>query len=400
MRICFITTEFISESTDFDGGLANYIYKIAKTLITDGHEVQILLQSKRNERFTYEGISVQCVKVDFNNPIYKTVKKITKLNAALDWILGSYGLNKRLKQLSHEFKIDIVQYSSFRATALFRPRNIPTIVRLSSFHPYIGEAMGVKKGTIEDRFMTVLEQNAVKKATKVFGPSKVVADLMQIATKVNIEVIETPYLIPNITDEALHSVSNELKGKKYILFIGKLSKHKGADLISEIIYKLLSRNKELIFAFAGRDAGYKDIIISNSKEFSNRLLFLGRVDRENLFITIKNSLGVILPSKMDNLPNACIEAMSMGKIVVGTDGASFEQLITDGINGFLFENMNSDMLIEKIEKLVGMLEEDRNKIENKAIERIKLLDPQIILKQTLNLYDNAIKEFNKQNTTS
>jgi glycosyltransferase involved in cell wall biosynthesis len=38
---------------------------------------------------------------------------------------------------------------------------------------------------------------------------------------------------------------------------------------------------------------------------------------------------------IDNTPNSCLEAMGIGKVVIGTRGASFEELITDGVNGFL-----------------------------------------------------------------
>ncbi len=44
---------------------------------------------------------------------------------------------------------------------------------------------------------------------------------------------------------------------------------------------------------------------------------------------------LFLPSRIDNLTNTCIESMALGKVVIGTQGAIFEQLIEDGVNCFL-----------------------------------------------------------------
>jgi glycosyltransferase involved in cell wall biosynthesis len=51
---------------------------------------------------------------------------------------------------------------------------------------------------------------------------------------------------------------------------------------------------------------------------------------------------------IDNLPNACLEAMGLGKPVIGTTGASFEELITDGVNGFLVPPNDPEGLSEKM----------------------------------------------------
>lgn len=44
---------------------------------------------------------------------------------------------------------------------------------------------------------------------------------------------------------------------------------------------------------------------------------------------------ILMPSLSDNLPNSCAEAMSLGKIVIGTNGSSLEQFIENKKNGFL-----------------------------------------------------------------
>lgn len=57
---------------------------------------------------------------------------------------------------------------------------------------------------------------------------------------------------------------------------------------------------------------------------------------------------MVLPSRLDNFPNTCIEAMALGKVVVGTYKTSFEQLIDPNVSGLLCEHSNPQSLIKSI----------------------------------------------------
>ena len=45
--------------------------------------------------------------------------------------------------------------------------------------------------------------------------------------------------------------------------------------------------------------------------------------------------AAVLPSRFDNLPNSVIECLSLGVPVIGTDGASIDELVTSGRDGEL-----------------------------------------------------------------
>lgn len=389
MNICFITTEFVSEDSDFDGGLANYLFKISSALIREGHKVLVIVQSSENHRFEYEGIPVERVQVNFENKLLTFAKKVLKRGEDLDWLYGSYILNKRLKQINEQEKFDIVQYSSFRAIGFFRIKTVKAIVRLSSFHSYLLGKFDNEPLSKIDKKLAWLEQEAVKRADKVFAPSNVIAQAMSKATGVDIKVIETLYETPKIQAPILSDEYKYLEGKKFLLFVGKLNGVKGAVTIAESIYRILAFYKDINFVFAGRDAGCKQMIIDNSKEYSDRLIFLDRVPKNDLYEIMKLSYGLVLPSQIDNLPNACIEAMSLGKIVIGTDGASFEQLITNNESGYLIKRANSDDLVQKVGMLMELDRENKQKMEELAKKRIELLSPSRVVKSTLDFYNTA-----------
>jgi len=44
---------------------------------------------------------------------------------------------------------------------------------------------------------------------------------------------------------------------------------------------------------------------------------------------------VVMPSRFESLANACLEAMALGRPVVGTTGTGLAEMITDSVDGFL-----------------------------------------------------------------
>ena len=82
--------------------------------------------------------------------------------------------------------------------------------------------------------------------------------------------------------------------------------------------------------------------------FGERFMIIGRLQHRQLYPVVANSKLVVLPSLADNLPNACLEAMALGKPVLGTRETSFDEMITDDETGFLVAADDANALAEKI----------------------------------------------------
>jgi hypothetical protein len=61
LRIAFATPEYVTEK-HFDGGLANYVNRVSKTLADLDHDVHVVTLSLQDEaKFEYEGVMVHRV---------------------------------------------------------------------------------------------------------------------------------------------------------------------------------------------------------------------------------------------------------------------------------------------------------------------------------------------------
>ena len=398
MKIVFVTFEFVSEG-NFGGGLASYLNNITSILSKAGHEITVITLSGRDESTTWNGINVERVRVR-----YSRIGKPYPWRVALR---QSYYLNKRLRKLIRSgHKYDVVQYTNANALGLFRTR-IPTVVRLSS------DSLLWRNGNIEnfdiskeyecEKPLDRLEDMAVKRADAVFGPSRVIANIVSRRTGKQIDIVESPFIQREFSLED-SPYSNLIDNKTYLITYGQLSRVKGAQVIGDAIYDILDKYPDLYYVFAGPGrtvvSGGKEYpgieyLVTCAKEHADRVIYLGCLPREKLYPVIKGAKAVVLPSRIDNMPNTCIEAMYLEKAVIGTDGASFEQLIEDGESGFLIRRDDPSELIKAVDRVFALSDNDLDDIGRKARQRTEQMNPEKVMQNTLNIYDKVVKEKSK-----
>lgn len=391
MRIALISPEFLSEA-NFDGGLANYLHRAARALMQLGHEPHVLVASDRDETIEFDGIAVYRVRVR-SHPIDRAARRLLRSYSPIVSLpFQSWQLNRRLRRLHRDIGIDVAQYSSYGATALFRPGSIPAVVRLSSIeslwdraYERDGGAGGLSSAA------RLFETISLRRATTLLSPSRLVAREAEKIVGGVVAVVEGPMLPPRT--ELDDSIFREhFAGKRYALFFGTVGLLKGVKTLAEVLPELLARDKELIFAFVGKQGNFAgrpmlEYVRSLAAPDEQRVVCLDRLPHGQLYPIIDGASVVVLPSRVDNLPNACIEAMSRGKIVVGTRGASFEQLIDDGVSGFLCEIDDRKSLLRAIQRALS--HPDPQAIGERARSRIAQLRPEIAGRDLVRVYLRA-----------
>ncbi len=401
LTIGLITTEYVTEK-NFDGGLANYLNRLALSLKELGHYpiVIIIVINQKSQVFYHQGIEIHRVCLSG-----LTLVRIIKLLGMrlFDNSLGilSLGICLRfyLKRLAGDRQFSILQYPSCAGLGLFRIRNIPSIIRISSYHPLWNLAYD-RPSSLDVRAYEEIEKLAFVQADALFGPSHLIANAVQDATQKSVKIIETPFILETQDlDTTLYQ--QYLQGKKYLLFFGTIGLMKGCDTIAKIIYDVLSLDSDLYFVFVGKDKDYlgyqgKSLMVdikNNAQEHQSRVIHFQRQPHKCLYPIIANAYAVVLPSLIDNFPNTCLEAMGHGKIVIGTEGSSFEQLISNGVSGFLCQKNNPLELLHTIETVLALTPGAKATIEQNAYQRIEDLQPEKVVNQLVDFYRQVINDF-------
>jgi len=150
-------------------------------------------------------------------------------------------------------------------------------------------------------------------------------------------------------------------GKTIILFVGNLSKRKGADLLPRIMEKL---GDEYILLCAGlrEKPGY----------FGKNMKVLGKLNRDELRYYYNLADVFLFPSRLEGLSLSTLEAMACGLPIVATNTSSFPEIIEEGRGGFLckiddaVEFAEKTRLVVKSRSLgVEMGKYNREKIEKR-----------------------------------
>lgn len=406
MHIVFASVEFVTERM-WDGGLSNYLEKASSIFADHGHRVTIVVLSGENNTFQYkENIMVVRVAKDSSQiaSLLRFVKDM-ELRDTMEYVWYGYRLNKKIKELNREDKIDIVQYCHLKALGLLRIKQIPSVVRMSSFGPIKREA---HKSDFELRqcksmvtFSDRLDFLAIERADGVFAPSAVTALALKSVTNKKIEVLETPAMGVNV--KQLPELPDGLVGKKYFLYFGTLCNFKGLKIIVQSIRRILKKNSQYYFVFVGKDCGVsmeegmRSPVVKKMKEeageYACRILYYTPIsDRALLSSIIYHAQMCILPFRHDNLPNTCVEAMELGKIVISTYKSGVSQLIKNGYNGFLIEPNDPEQLVDKITEVLALSEEEKKRVSRNAIKRIQRMNPDNFYKYMMSYYLGIIKD--------
>ena len=393
MRIAFATPEYVTEP-EYDGGLANYLHRVALSLVSMQHEPIVFVAARENARITHRGVEVR--RVASRHAGIRLLHRLTagRFGKSLRWADQSWSLRRAIEAVHRENPISIVQYTSYMATGFFRVRTLPSVVRISSYEPLWLEAYGQGVGGWDDRLSVKLERLSLERADGLYGPSRFLADVVGKALDRPVPVIEPPFeIFPGGEDESV--LLDFLAGRKYLLFFGSIGLLKGAGLIAEIIGELLDRHRDLHFVFVGKDKGFRgkpmmEHLRRGAGPFRDRVLNFGGLEQEKLYPVIRGSHAVVLPSRVDNLPNTCLEAMALGKVVVGSRGRSFEELIEDRVSGFLVHADDGRDLLGRLDEVMSLDDNAMRRIGAAARKKIEEIRPELIMPKLLGFYREHI----------
>lgn len=400
MHITYLTNEFVTETKPF-AGLATYLDNITTIMKNKGHKVSIIILSEEHREFYYKNaIRVICVKAKKSNA------PLSDLERTMIALKNCWQIYCELKKLNRKEKIDIVQAASGQAVGFFRSYRIPTVLRASSDNAFLRHAalpdFNYDKAIAEKNWEDRMELYCIKHADGVFAPSRCCAGIIKKRTGRTLKVIESPYQHQEIQmDDSIYE--KQLKGKKYLLFNSSLSLLKGTHLGIRATEHIMEKYPELYMVYAGIDHGFRgstrsiaDILKEQNKKYQGRVIYLNKLSHEQLFPVVRHALACVLPSRIDNLPNSCIEAMAFEKIVIGTYGASFEQLIKNKENGLLIQRDSVKALIKAVDYLMNLTDQERATMGKRAKETTKRLNPDKVYDQLIKYYEDSIEEFHSK----
>jgi len=371
-NIIFCTTEYTS-SKEF-GGLAIFLHKFLKVLKKD-FTIHLVVSSDNNKFQNLDGINIYNVKT--NNLFYKILNKYF---VTFFFILQSRLINKKVNELIDKLKfVEFVHFSNYQCIGLLYNNKFPTVTRLSSLETLWNSYSFFS-------LTKLLEKYTLSKTSIILSPSNFLID--ELKKKYKLKAYFLPPLI-----EKIKNFKNKTK-KKIIITFGSISPGKGSLSIEKTIDEILSINKDIYYYWIGNvdKRFYSSNFFFENKlkektKFRNRIKIINKLSRKKLFNFINKSKIIILPSLRDNSPNACIEALSMKKIIIARKNSGYNDLIKNNYNGFLFNKKNDFEIPILVSKILSLSKRRKNILKNNINNSNNKFSP----KKVVSKYKNYIK---------
>lgn len=167
------------------------------------------------------------------------------------------------------------------------------------------------------------------------------------------EVIYPPVDIPG--SEEIKNLKLEIRN--YYITVSRLARAKHVD----ILIKAANENRfNLKIVGTGRDEKYLKSIAGTTVEF------MGSVTDKELSDLYKNAKAFLFSSVDEEFGIAPIEAMGYSLPVIALASGGLKETVKEGENGYLFDDLNGDNLIEKIKLLEKLSPEKYQEMKNNA----------------------------------
>jgi glycosyltransferase involved in cell wall biosynthesis len=299
-------------------------------------------------------------------------KKITNLG-----FMTIYRISKRFPffpmfGLINEIRPDIIHVHAPN----FFSSSIIAVAKLKNI-PLIATAHRVEVDKV-NTVLHFLRKLALQRFDKVVAVSNFTRSLAVSAGVQSENVI----VVYNSCNESIFSPRDKLiarqklglpSNKKIILYVGNLIKRKGIDTLVESCKILHSTTTDFLTLILGNGVEREDLekqVVSN--DLSNKILFLSDIGQDKLPQYYNAADVFVLPSVSEGHAAVILEAMVSGLPVVASKTGGNIETVVDGVNGYLFDVGNSEMLAEQLRKIIT---------DNSLGENMSLRSSEIYLKK-------------------
>lgn len=371
--IIFCASEYTT-SKEF-GGLAVFLEKFLG-ILKKNYNIHLIVASTNSKIERRNGINIYNVKVD--GIFFKILKKYF---TSVFFIFQSWLINKKVNELIITKHPKFIHFSNYQCLGLLYNNKLPVVTRLSSL-----ESLWEEKKFFQ--ITTLLEKITLKKSNLILCPSNFL--IKELKKNYNLKGYYFPPLIENLKKKNIKS------NKKIILTFGSISPGKGSYFIEHFINDILAIDKNIYYYWIGNvdKKFYKSndefrTKLRSKTSYYKRIKVLKNMNRKKLFKYLNISEIILLPSLRDNSPNACLEALSLEKIVIARKNSGFDDLIDNKSNGFLF-NSKKNEFIKLLTNVLNLTKFRRSIIIKNINKKNSSFSSQEVIKYYKNYIDRII----------
>ena len=266
----------------------------------------------------------------------------------------SFAILSTIKALFSNEKYDVVH--AFNIPSAFAMRYVKAKKKVLSVHGVYSEQVKALHSNSTGSMADIAESRVLKWADRLTTDSKIVQKAYKEKLGLDFEFMYAP-LDTSKFDE-IPSVS-KIEGQ--VAYIGRDSHEKGIDILRKIESKI-----------------------------NGKVVYCTNVSWKEAMTVLKASSLLVIPSRMESIPQVIKEAFYLKVPIVATNVGGIPELIQDNVNGLLVTPENPEQLLETINKLLGDKESMKRFSEAGYDFVIKNLTWEVLLPKYIKFYEDLV----------
>lgn len=380
MKIAFLTPEYPHAKVKHAAGLGTSIGNLVSALVRQGVAVTVIVYGQeKSEIFTENGITFHLI----DDKKYRFAK----------WFLYRKHIQKYCNTIIKEEKIDLLEAPDWTGITAFMNFRIPLVIRFHGSDTYFCH-LEKRKQKLKNYWF---EKLAVQKAQGYIAPTAFAGKLSAALFGIPPEKIKTIHYGLEL-DQFENDFPNQFE-KGLIVSIGTIIRKKGVLELPVIFHKVRAKCPEARLVLIGSDSS--DIATGKTstwellqqKTMPNDMPFvtyLGKIPYSEVKNYIQKAHVCVFPTFAETLGMVTIESMAMQKPVVNSNMGWAQELMVDGISGYLVDPKNHKEYAQKMIQILSN-EELASKMGIAAKKQVQnKFDINVIVKENMDYYETII----------
>lgn len=324
-------------------GQGGFTLRLAENLVRQGHQVRMIMPSDHTASYSLSRNGVQVEKIAaihmsiIHPAIYLTVlpdldvKKIFEDFAPdIVHIQDQYFLCQAVVREARKRRIPLI------GTNHFLPENLlPFLIKFPRLRNLVGQ------------FLWKWMLDVFNQLDAVTTPSEAGAEILkqqeiQFPVHAISNGVDAERFFPDlkVDRKAIRSKYNLAHDRILFLYVGRLDGEKCVDVLLEAVSRLNGTNWHLAIIGDGLQAHALQHQ-AHRLTLEDRVSFLGYVPAEDLPALYNSADMFVMPSPAELQSIATLEAIACGKPILAANARALPELVTHGVNGYLFEPSNA-----------------------------------------------------------
>jgi len=334
-------------------GQARATVNLAEGLARLGHTVMMVMQSDRKQAYSDErnGVLIRGVRAinlkvlhpdAYFSPFpHRSVQKIfDEFHPDIVHIQDHYPITRSVVMTAHKRRIKVV------GTDHFMPGNLA---------PYLPGYTLLK--SIYDWILWHWMLEVFNRLDTVTAPSRTAVALLRaqglrvpaypVSGGISLERFHPE---PDLDRNAWRQRYGLATDRTVFLFVGRVDREKRLDVILRALHRL--KRNDIQFCVAGYGAAMHMLQgLAQELELGQRVHFTGFVSNGDLPHLINSCDIFVMPSEAELLSLSSLEAMACGLPLLAANAVALPELVSDGVNGYLFQPGDDADAALRMEKL-------------------------------------------------